>query len=303
MSLAARAVNAGAVIARTVIAGAVVAGLPARAAGAPIATDAPLAFAAAPVPAATRVIGIVANPCQGVPLEPTLAHKAAADPYEAWMREWLALDWSQQCRYRRENAALAPPSAARVVMLGDSITEGWKPLDPAFFAGDVLDRGISGQTSQQMLARFRADVIDLHPAVVHIMAGTNDIAGNTGPTSLAQIEGNVMSMVELARVHGIVVVLAAVPPAARFWWHRALEPAGTIIELNCWLRGYAAREHLVYVDYHAALDDGHGGLAATYSDDGVHPNAAGYAVMSPLARAAIAESLAARARPRPPGPR
>ena len=288
MSLTVRAMNAGAVIACTLIAGVVVADLVARAAGAPAATDPP----AAPAP----VIGISANPCQGVPLEPTPVHKAAADPYDAWMHEWLSLDWSQQCRYHRENAALAPPSAARVVMFGDSITEGWKPLDPAFFAGDVLNRGISGQTSTQMLARFRADVLDLHPAVVHVMAGTNDIAGNTGPTSLKQVEGNVMSMVELARAHGITVVLAAVPPAARFWWHRTLEPAGTIIELNRWLRGYAARERLVYADYHEVLDDGHGGLAAACSSDGVHPNAAGYAVMRPRARAAIAEALASRVR-------
>jgi len=301
MNLAARAVNTGAVIARTVIArtviaGAVVSGLALRAAGAPAVVDAPVATdpPAAPAPAPSPFIGISADPCQGVPLEPTPAHKAAADPYEAWMHEWLALDWSQQCRYRRENAALPPPSAKRAVLLGDSITEGWKPLDPAFFTGDVLDRGISGQTSAQMLARFRADVLDLHPAVVHIMVGTNDIAGNTGPTSFAQIEGNIMSMVELARAHGIAVVLAAVPPAARFWWQRTLEPAETIIRLNRWLRGYAAREHLVYVDYHAALDDGHSGLAAAYSDDGVHPNAAGYAVMTPLAHVAIAESLAAR---------
>ena len=265
------------------------------AAGALAARDPP----AAPAPVVAPFIGISADPCQGVPLEPTPAHKAAADPYEAWMHEWLALDWSQQCRYRRENAALAPPSATRVVLLGDSITEDWKTRDPEFFTSDVLDRGISGQTSAQMLARFRTDVLDLHPAVVHIMAGTNDVAGNTGPTSLAQVQGNVMSMVELARAHGIAVVLAAVPPAARFWWHRALEPADTIIELNRWLRVYAARERLVFVDYHAALDDGHGGLAAAYSDDGVHPNAAGYAAMRPLAQAAIARTLAARARAMP----
>ena len=254
---------------------------------------APLRGNAADAPTPTVQIGVSADPCAGVPTEPTAAHQATADPYGSWMREWLALDWGQLCRYQHDNAALPPASQRRVVFLGDSITEGWNSLDPGFFSNDTLDRGISGQTSAQMLVRFRADVLDLHPALVHIMAGTNDVAGNTGPTSLAIVQGNIATMVELARAHGIGVVLASIPPAARFGWYPSLRPAATIVTLNNWLRGYAAREHLVYVDYHSALADHAGGLRATLADDGVHPNAAGYAVMRPLAEHAIAAGLRA----------
>src|ERR1700674_5641860 len=133
------------------------------------------ASAAAPsLTAAGLPVGVSADPCALVPIEPTRTHEAAANPYASWMSEWLALDWGQQCRYRRENAALPLPSRSRVVFLGDSITEGWKSLDPGFFVRDILDRGISGQTTAQMLVRFRADVLDLRPQVVHIMGGTND---------------------------------------------------------------------------------------------------------------------------------
>ncbi len=237
------------------------------------------------------VIGVSEHPCLGVPIEPTAAHQASADPYESWMHEWLSLDWGQLCRYQRENAALPPPSRQRVVFLGDSITEGWKDLDPAFFTHDRLDRGISGQTTAQMLVRFRADVIDLHPAVVHIMAGTNDVAGNTGPTSLAIIQGNIASMAEQARAHGARVIIASIPPAAQFGWYPSLRPAATIIAMNAWLREYAARQHYVYVDYHAVLSDGQGGFKASLAGDGVHPNAAGYAAMRPLAEAAVRHAL------------
>jgi lysophospholipase L1-like esterase len=195
--------------------------------------------------AAGRPVGVSADPCARVPIEPAPAHEAAANPYESWMSEWLALDWGQQCRYRRENAALSPPSRSRVVFLGDSITEGWKSLDPDFFVPDILDRGISGQTTAQMLVRFRADVLDLRPQVVHIMAGTNDIAGNTGATSLAIIQGNMMSMVEQARCHGITVILASIPPAAQFAWRQDIQPAATIAAMNAWLRSYAKRELLL----------------------------------------------------------
>jgi lysophospholipase L1-like esterase len=252
-----------------------------------------MSAAAAPLsPTATGPpVGVSADPCARVPIEPTPAHEAAANPYASWMGEWLALDWGQQCRYRRENASLSPPSRSRVVFLGDSITEGWKSLDPDFFVRDILDRGISGQTTAQMLVRFRADVLDLRPQVVHIMAGTNDIAGNTGATSLPIIQGNMRSMVEQARCHGITVILASIPPAAQFPWRQDIQPAETIAAMNAWLRSYAKREDIVFVDYHSALSDGRGGLKSSLSDDGVHPNAAGYAVMRPLARAALEQAL------------
>lgn len=250
----------------------------------------------AAVPAAGPDIGVSEQPCRSVPVQPTAAHKASADPYQSWMKDWLSLDWGQLCRYQQENAALPPTTGTRVVFLGDSITEGWKNLQPEFFGPDRLDRGISGQTTEQMLVRFRADVIDLHPAVVQIMAGTNDIAGNGGSTSLAIIQENIASMAEQARAHGAHVIIASILPAARFGWRPQLQPAASIAAMNDWLRGYAAREHYIYVDYYAALNDGHGGLKAALADDGVHPNIAGYAAMRPLAEAALRQALGKQAR-------
>jgi lysophospholipase L1-like esterase len=241
-------------------------------------------------------VGVRADPCAGVPIAPTAAHRASGDPYQSWMHDWLGLDWGQKCRYARENAALPPASPRRVVFLGDSITESWASFEPDFFVNDVVDRGISGQTTPQMLVRLRADVLELHPAAVHIMAGTNDVAGNTGPTSLADIQGNIASMVEQARAHGIRVILASIPPAAAIPWRPQVQPMAAIAAMNDWLRRYAAHEHLVYADYYSVLSDGRGGLKSELSPDGVHPNEAGYAVMRPLAAAAIRQALA---QPRP----
>lgn len=184
-----------------------------------------------------------------------------------------------RCRWR----------ANRVLFFGDSITELWRLDTPDFFTDDIIDRGISGQTTQQMLVRFRADVIDVKPVTVHIMAGTNDIAGNTGPTSLPWIEANIETMVEMAQAHGIKVILGAIPPAARFAWRPDLTPAATIVAYNLWLRDYATRKRLAFIDYYRLLDDGHGGFTARFSADGVHPNAAGYKLMTGLARVAIAD--------------
>ncbi len=206
-----------------------------------------------PAPVATPAVGVLDDPCAGVPIAPNAAHRATADPYQSWMHEWLGL---------------------------------------GFFVDDVLDRGISGQTTAQMLVRLRSDVLDLHPAVVHIMAGTNDVAGNTGPTSLADIQGNIASMVEQARAHGARVILASVPPAAAIPWRPQVQPMPAIAAMNDWLRRYAAREHLVYVDYHTMLSDGRGAFQPRLSEDGVHPNGAAYAVMRPLAAAAIRQALA-----------
>ena len=207
-----------------------------------------------------------------------------------------AADWAQLARYRDANAALPPPGAGerRVVFYGNSITEGWARHFPAMFPGrPYVGRGISGQTTPQLLVRFRQDVVALRPAAVVILAGTNDIAGNTGPSTLEMIQDNLASMAEVARANGIRVVLASVLPAFDYPWKRGLEPAPTIVALNVWIRGYAARHGHVYLDYHGAMADARQGLRAELTYDGVHPNEAGYRVMAPLAEAAVAAALRA----------
>ena len=206
--------------------------------------------------------------------------------------ELKLLDWPQLAHYRDENAKLPAPAKdeARVVFLGDSITDLWK-LSESFPGKPYVNRGISGQTTPQMLLRFRQDVIALKPKVVVILAGTNDIAENTGPITLAGIEDNFISMVELARENGIRVVLGSILPAARYPWHPEIEPIDKIRAVNAWMKDYAAQRELVFLDYYAAMVDQKSGLPATLSEDGVHPNRAGYSVMVPLAEKAIATAL------------
>lgn len=205
-------------------------------------------------------------------------------------------DWPQLARYREDNAALPPPAPGeqRVVFYGDSITDGWGRVDgTVFFPGKpYVNRGISGQTTAQMLVRFRQDVIALKPAAVVILAGTNDIAGNTGPATLDMIEDNLRSMAELARANGIRVVLASVLPVSDYPWQPGLHPAGKVRDLNAWMRGYARDTGAVYLDYHGAMSNAEGGLDARLAADGVHPTPAGYALMAPLAQRAIDEALA-----------
>lgn len=261
-------------------------------------------FAATP----QRPLAITGQPCPDAPVDqgtltPRLARllqpgaaQLPPDPAAAARQrqdaERLATDWAQLCRYAAGNRTLGPPAVGeqRIVFMGDSITEFWKLGDPALFSAGVIDRGISGQTTGQMLVRFRQDVIDLHPIAVHLMAGTNDIAGNSGPTTLATVQGNIQSMVEMAQAHGITVILASIPPAADFPWRPGLQPARTIETLNAWLQGYAAGKGIRYVDYHAVLADGSGGLQKALANDGVHPNRDGYGLMKPLAMAAIASA-------------
>lgn len=182
-----------------------------------------------------------------------------------------------------------------MVFYGNSITEAWAPHFATLFPDrPYVGRGISGQTTPQMLVRFRQDVIALQPAVVVILAGTNDIAGNTGPSTLAMIGDNLVSMVELARANGIRVVLSSVLPAYDYPWRPGLEPAAKITALNAWMRHYASAHDVVYLDYHTAMADERQGLRAALTDDGVHPNAAGYRVMAPLAERAIADALSRR---------
>jgi lysophospholipase L1-like esterase len=179
--------------------------------------------------------------------------------------------------------------------MGDSITEAWARQPGGFFPGKpYVNRGISGQTTPQMLVRFRPDVIALKPAVVVILAGTNDIAGNTGPTTLETTEGNLMSMTELAKVNGIRVVLSSVLPASDFPWRPGLAPAKKIAALNDWIKDYAAKNGIVYLDYYSRLVNEEGGMKAGFATDGVHPSKAGYELMAPLAEKAIGEALQRR---------
>jgi len=206
-------------------------------------------------------------------------------------------DWADVARYRGDNASLAAPRAgeARVVFMGDSITEFWSKTTPEAFAGKPwVNRGISAQTTPQMLVRFRPDVLALKPAVVVILAGTNDIAGNTGPTTVEIIESNIASMADLAKAHGIRVVLLSVLPANRYYWNAALRPAAEIAALNQRLQALARRDGHTWVDLHSAMADAEAGLPKPYSGDGVHPNAAGYAEMLRHTEQAIAQALAGR---------
>ncbi len=219
--------------------------------------------------------------------------------------EFVAFDFGRLSRFAAADAALAPPAPGekRVVFMGDSITDNWSRLELSggFFPGQpYVNRGISGVTTSQMLLRFRADVIALRPAVVVILAGTNDIAGNSGPVSLETIEGNLASMSELARVHGIRVVLASLLPvldgkldgSGRPIVQTKARSPEAIRTLNGWLAEYARANDCVYLDYFSAMVDSEGRLKAGLTGDGLHPNAAGYLVMAPLAEKAIAEALA-----------
>lgn len=206
----------------------------------------------------------------------------------------LENDWANFARYRDANAKLAPPApnVKRVVFYGNSITDGWAQHFPTMFPGKpYIGRGIGGQTTPQMLVRFNQDVVALKPKVVVILAGTNDIAGNTGPSTIEMIEHNLRSMAEIAKAHGIRVVLSSVLPVYDYPWRPGLEPAPKITALNAWMKDYAARNGAVYLDYHSAMSDARGGMRDGLSSDGVHPTEAGYRVMAPLAEKAIAKSL------------
>ena len=218
------------------------------------------------------------------------------DQYRASRIAVFTDDYGQLARYRAANAALKPPAHGenRVVFFGDSITDIWK-LEDSFPGKPYLNRGIGGQTTPQMLVRFRQDVIDLHPKVVVILAGTNDIAGNTGPMRLEDIEADYASLAELARENHIAVVFSSVlpvhnytPKAQAFYAQRSPEK---ILALNRWLKEYCAAHHLIYLDYFSAMVDDKGLLKRELADDGLHPNAAGFKIMAPLAEAAIHKAL------------
>jgi lysophospholipase L1-like esterase len=203
-------------------------------------------------------------------------------------------DWNQLGRYYAANETLKQhqPDPNRVVFMGDSITDGWKLAD-SFPGKPYVNRGIGGQTTPQMLVRMYPDVIDLKPAAVVLLAGTNDIARNTGPATLTQIEENFQAMTELAQTHGIKVILCSVTPVSDYGGavQTTHDPPADILKLNAWLKDYAARTHAVYADYYSAIADEKGMLKNGFSMDGLHPNAEGYKLLAPVAEAAIQKAL------------
>ncbi|HEY3266947.1 MAG TPA: SGNH/GDSL hydrolase family protein [Armatimonadota bacterium] len=244
----------------------------------------------------TRTIALIAQAAvMAVVLgAPALAQTAPTPAASTDKKPAPGPDWPNLGRYRDENAQLPAPARdeKRVVFMGDSITDGWGRGTGEFFPGKpYVNRGIGGQTTPQMLIRFRPDVINLKPKAVVINAGTNDIAGNTGPTTLEAIEGNLASMAELAKANGIKVILASVTPVYDYPWRPGLDPAPKIKALNQWIQDYARAHGHVYLDYYSALMDDRGGFKSDLCKDGVHPNAAGYAVMGPLAEKAIKKAL------------
>jgi len=258
----------------------------------------------APVPGAGAFPGQYALPPEGrkFPAWPKGCARFEGEEKAACL-DTVASDYGGFYRYAAANAALAAPKPGedRVVFYGDSITDNWsKPEYGGFFPGKpYVNRGIGGQTTAQMLLRFRADVLELGPKVVMILAGTNDVAGNAGPVTPDQIQDNLASMAELARLHGVHVVLASLLPVSddkqdasgQPVTRTRQRPTATLRELNGWLSAYAAKNGHVYLDYFAATADANGLLRPELNDDGLHPNAKGYAVMAPLAEKAIAEAL------------
>lgn len=204
-----------------------------------------------------------------------------------------AQDWPNLSRFKDANEALKtkPADKERVVFMGNSITENWIKTYPDYFSGHFVNRGISGQTTPQMLLRFRADVVDLKPAAVVILAGTNDIAGNTGPSTLEMIMDNLKSMTEIAQSNGIEVLLCSVLPAFDYSWRPGKEPNVKIPELNKMIKAYAKKSKISYVDFFSAMVDDKNGMQRELTNDGVHPLAAGYDIMTPIIEKAIKEAL------------
>ena len=203
-------------------------------------------------------------------------------------------DWPNLSQFQDANSKLAKPAANenRVVFMGNSITIGWINSRPEFFANKpYVNRGISGQTTPQMLVRFRQDVVDLEPKVMVLLAGTNDIAGNTGPSTLEMIMNNIKSMADIAEANNIKVVLSSTLPAFDYPWKPGMEPAQKIVKLNKMIKAFAEKKGHIYLDYFSALADERNGLPKKYAKDGVHPTVEGYKVMEPLVEEAIAQAL------------
>jgi lysophospholipase L1-like esterase len=216
------------------------------------------------------------------------------DAFRKAMEDQRRNDWANLARYQKDNATVGLPAngESRVVFMGNSITDFWIRFSPEFFKGKpYIDRGISGQTTPQMLIRFRQDVVSLKPSVVVLLAGINDINGNTGPSTLEMIEDNISSMTEVALANKIKVVLSSVLPCDSIYNSPNLHPRDKVVELNKWIKKYAGEKNCVYLDYFTSLTNGKDGLRKDLTNDGLHPNKAGYQVMEPLAEAAIKKAL------------
>lgn len=212
---------------------------------------------------------------------PLVARAQTQETYQQRKERLLHEDFPELSRYAADNARiLASGEKVNIVFMGDSITEGWNSKRPGFFTPGRVGRGIGGQTTPQMVLRMMADVVNLKPRFVHIMAGTNDIAGNTGPMTRAQSFDNFRMMTQIARANGIGVILAAVPPADHFPWREGLDVVGPIREINAWLQGYAKAERLTWVDYTPVLGNAKGAMKPGLASDGVHPTEAGYDAMA-----------------------
>jgi lysophospholipase L1-like esterase len=236
----------------------------------------------------------------GIPMMAQAGNKTSKptkEQLDAWKKaeeDRMQNDWPNLKRFHNDNIAIGLPAPGenRVVFMGNSITEGWSRLDPGFFIGKpYVNRGISGQTTPQMLIRFRPDAINLKPSVIVILAGINDIAGNTGPSTLEMIEDNLASMVDLAKANNIQVVLCSVLPAFDFPWRPGMQPAEKVIQLNTWIKSQAEKTGCIYLDYFTPMADERHGLKSELTSDGVHPNLAGYKVMEPLVESAINKAL------------
>lgn len=243
------------------------------------------------------MVGNVSNPCEYIQssndFESVIQHFGPVDfssngAVQSTIQE-IVPDFARLCFYDSQNASLPPATERRIVFLGDSITQGWTDnWSPEFLGKDVINRGIGGQTTPQMLLRFKSDVLDLKPAVVHILAGTNDLAGNMGPTTLSRMQGNVQMMAELAKARGVHVILGSILPASRYpWnqepWNKDIDPSPSIEAMNTWLRAYAGEQHFTYVDYYTELVDKRDVNKRLLKDltfDGVHLQPSGYALMN-----------------------
>jgi lysophospholipase L1-like esterase len=262
---------------------------------------------AQPAPAVTGPVGMMDQPClpgsfgrsaaevalaqalvSGATPDPkVVAAYAASAPERAKLDAWREKnDFADLCRFRADDERLMKQGGVRVVFLGDSITELWRAADPEFFNDRIVNRGISGQTSSQLLLRFEQDVIALRPKAVHIMIGTNDVAGNNGPERPEDLKNNLRAMVALAKAQHIGVILAAIPPASVISWRPAIHPAARIRELNAWIASFAKAQGAGFVDYGAVLAGPDGGMKPALTRDGVHPVKTGYELMRPIAQAA-----------------